>query len=150
MKIIERVNEDMKEAMRARDKIRLEALRAIKTAFTLAKTQGGSSGEIPVEEELRIIQKLVKQRRESAEIYKSQSRDDLFQKEIAEAEILEKYLPVKMNRDELESYLSAVIKRTGASGMKDMGKIMGIVTKELAGKADGKEIAAVVKELLQE
>ncbi len=150
MKISERFIEDMKTAMRAKDKIGLEALRAAKTAFTLAKTQEDSSGIISAEDEILIVQKLVKQRRESAEIYKTQSRNDLFQKEIAEAEILEKYLPVKMDPSELKSYLLALIEKTGASGMKDMGKIMGIASKELAGKADGKEIASIVKTLLQE
>jgi len=149
MKISEHIIEDMKTSMRARDKIGLEALRAAKTAFTLAKTQEGSGGVISAEDEILIVQKLVKQRRESAEIYKTQSRDDLFQKEIAEAEILEKYLPVKMDPSELKSYLLALIEKTGASGIKDMGKIMGIASKELAGKADGKEIALVVKTLLQ-
>ena len=150
MKISERIVEDMKAAMKAKDKIGLEALRAAKTAFTLAKTQEGAGGEISEDEEMRIVQKLVKQRRESADIYRSQSRDDLCEKETAEAEKLESYLPAKMNSDELKSYLQDLIKKSGASGMKDMGKIMGMATKELAGKADGKEIASLVKTFLQE
>ena len=125
-------------------------MRAAKTAFTLAKTQEGSGGQISGEEELRIIQKLVKQRLESAEIYKNQSREDLFQKEIAEAETLKKYLPAKMSTGELHAYIKSLIEKTGASGMKDMGKIMGIASKELAGKAEGKEIASIVKTLLQD
>ncbi len=150
MKTSERINEDMKTAMRAKDKISLEALRAAKTAFTLAKTQEGSGGQISEEEELRIIQKLVKQRMESAEIYKNQSREDLFQQEIAEAETLKKYLPAKMSTGELSAYIESLIEKTGASGMKDMGKVMGIASKELAGKAEGNEIASIVKTLLQD
>jgi uncharacterized protein YqeY len=149
MKISEQINEGIKNAMRSKDKVVLEALRAAKTAFTLAKTQEGAGGEITDNEEIRIIQKLVKQRKESADIYKSQSRDDLYKKEIAEAEALEKYLPVQMNIDELQNYLSDLIKKTGATGLKDMGKVMGIASKELAGKADGKEIASIVRSLLQ-
>jgi len=149
MRISELINEDMKAAMRAKEKVRLEALRAAKTAFTLARTQEGTGGEISEEEEFRIILKLIKQRRESAEIYRSHARNDLYEREITEAEVLEKYLPAKMNSEELQHFLVDLIKKTGVSGMKDMGKIMGIATKELAGKADGKEIASIVKLLLQ-
>ena len=148
MKISEQINEDMKSAMRAKDKVTLEALRAAKTAFTLARTQEGSTGELSNEDELKIIQKLVKQRNESAEIYKQQLRDDLYQNEIAEAKALEKYLPAKLSAEELKASVRSIIEKTGASGMKDMGKIMGVASKELAGKADGKEIATIVKELL--
>jgi uncharacterized protein len=148
MTLSERISEDLKDAMRARDKITLEALRAAKTAFIIARTQEGSGGEISDEDELKIIQKLVKQRRESAEIYKQQAREDLFKKEIEEAVALEKYLPAKLSVDELKSTLKSIIERMGASGQKDMGKVMGIASKELAGKADGKEIALFVKELL--
>ena len=150
MKTSEKISEDLKAAMRAQDKVRLEALRAAKTAFTLAKTQEGAGGELSEEEELRIIQRLVKQRRESAEIYKTQARDDLYDREITEAEVLEKYLPVKMSPEELKNYLLVLIRKSGASGMKDMGKVMGIASKELAGKAEGKDIASVVKQLLQD
>jgi uncharacterized protein YqeY len=148
MKLSDRINEDLKAAMRAKDKTTLEALRAAKTAFTLARTQEGSGGEISGEEELKIIQKLVKQRNESAAIYKQQMREDLYQNELDEAAALEKYLPAKLNAEELKLYLKSIIEKTGAAGMKDMGKVMGIASKELAGKADGKEIATVVKELL--
>jgi uncharacterized protein YqeY len=148
MKISDRINEDLKAAMRAKDKVTLEALRAAKTAFTLARTQEGAGGEIAEDEELKIIQKLVKQRRESAEIYKQQLRNDLYQNETDEAMALEKYLPAKLSIEELKTYLKTIIEKTGASGMKDMGKVMSIASKELAGKADGKEIATVVKELL--
>mgnify|MGYP000871102196 CR=1 FL=1 len=149
MKISEQIAEDMKDAMRSKDKIKLEALRAAKTAFTLAKTQESAAGSINDEEEIRIIQKLVKQRRESAEIYKSQSREDLYVKEVGEADVLEKYLPSRLNPDELAAIVKGIIEKTGASGMKDMGKVMAIASRELAGKAEGKDIAALVKSLLQ-
>lgn len=148
MKISDQINEDLKDAMRAKDKITLEALRAAKTAFIIARTQEGAKGEITSEDELKIIQKLVKQRKESADIYKQSAREDLYQKEIDEATALEKYLPAKLSIDEIKSALTAIITKTGAIGIKDMGKVMGIASKELAGKADGKEIAAAVKELL--
>jgi uncharacterized protein YqeY len=147
MTISDQINEDLKAAMKSKDKMALEALRAAKTAFTLAKTQEGAK-ELSEADEIKIIQKLVKQRNDSASIYKEQSRDDLYQKEVAESEILEQYLPAKMNTDELTDYLTKLIKRTGASGLQDMGKVMGIATKELAGKADGKEISSIVRGLL--
>jgi hypothetical protein len=147
MNISDKINEDLKAAMRSKDKITLEALRAAKTAFTLAKTQEG--GRVLSEaDELKIIQKLVKQRNESAAIYKQQSRDDLYQREIAEAKALEKYLPAKMSTDELSAYLKQLISRVGATGPQDMGRVMGVATKDLAGKADGKEISALVRNLL--
>jgi uncharacterized protein YqeY len=147
MNISNQINEDLKNAMRAKDKITLEALRAAKTAFTLAKTQGGSK-ELSETDELKIIQKLVKQRNDSAVIYKEQSRDDLYQKEVAEAKVLEQYLPAKMSTDELTEYLTKLVEKLGVSGPQDMGKVMGIATKELAGKADGKEISGIVRNLL--
>jgi uncharacterized protein YqeY len=148
MKISDQINEDLKDAMRAKDKITLEALRAAKTAFIIARTKEGAKGEITSEDELKIIQKLVKQRKESADIYKQSAREDLCQKEIDEAAALEKYLPAKLSIEEIKSVLIAIIARTGATGIKDMGNVMGIASKELAGKADGKEIAAAVKEIL--
>lgn len=150
MKISNTINEELKSAMRSKDKITLETLRAVKTAFTLAKTSKGADYELTDDEELKIIQKLVKQRNESAGIYKAQDRSDLYEKEIAEAEVLEKYLPAKMNTDELKIFLISLIEKIGAEGQKDMGKVMGIATKELAGKADGKEIAGMVRELLSD
>jgi uncharacterized protein len=148
MRISDLINEDLKDAMRAKDKITLEALRAAKTAFIMAKTQEGAKGEISAEDELKIIQKLVKQRKESAEIYKQSARNDLYQKEVDEAIALEKYLPARLSQDELKTILKDIIAKSGATGIKDMGKVMGLASKELAGKADGKEIAAAVKELL--
>jgi len=148
MKISQQVNEAIQAAMRNQDKIKLEALRAAKTAFTLARTKVNVSAELSDDEELKIIQKLVKQRNESAEIYKQQARNDLYEREIAEAKVLEEYLPARMSPDELRKYLEAIIEKTGAADQKDMGKVMGVATKELAGKADGKEIAIIVRELL--
>lgn len=148
MNLSEQINEDIKSAMRAKDKLALEALRAVKSAFLLAKTQEGAPDELTDDAALKTIQKLVKQRKDASVIYKEQKRDDLYQKEMDEVEVLEKYLPAKMDAQELKTYLQKLIDNTGASGMKDMGKVMGIASKELAGKADGKEISTLVKELL--
>jgi hypothetical protein len=135
-------------AMKAKDKVVLEAIRAAKTAFTLARSDKGAQSVLTSEEELKIIQKLVKQRRESAEIYKEQKRNDLYEREIAEAEVLEKYLPAKLSDEELTKIVSDIITRTGAKSPSEIGKVMGVAMKELAGKADGKEISAKVKLLL--
>jgi uncharacterized protein len=147
MNLFDKISDDLKSAMLARQKERLESLRAIKTALILAKTESASHDLSP-DLELKILQKLVKQRRESAEIFKSQNRMDLFQKEVDEAAIIEEYLPKQMTEAELVPLLRGIIERTGASSPKDMGKVMGIASKELAGKADGKMIADKVKELL--
>jgi len=148
MSLSEKISSDLINAMKAKDKIALEAIRAAKTAFTLARSEKGADAVLSSEEELKIIQKLVKQRRESAAIYKENNRQDLFEKEVAEADILEKYLPAKISESELENLLKDIIARVGAKSPADMGKVMGIATKELAGKADGKEISAKVKQLL--
>jgi uncharacterized protein YqeY len=148
MSLQEQINEDIKNAMRSKDKIALEALRSAKTAFTIEKTKTASGTELSGDEELKIVQKLVKQRNDSAAIYKEQGREDLYEKEVAEASILEKYLPAKMSAEELTLAIKAIIDKSGASSMKDMGKVMGMATKELAGKADGKDISAQVKTLL--
>lgn len=148
MSLTLKIASDLITAMKAKDKITLEAIRAAKTAFTLARTEKSGDTVLTIEEELKIIQKLVKQRRESAAIYKEQNRPDLFEKEIIEAEVLEKYLPAKMSDDELVNILKDIISRTGAKSPADMGKVMGVASKELAGKADGKEISAKVKQLL--
>lgn len=148
MSLTEQISADLITAMKAKDKIVLEAIRAAKTAFLLAKTEKGADASLTSDEELKIIRKLVKQRRESAEIYKAQNRSDLYEKEVAEADVLEKYLPARMSHDELENVIAAIIKRIGAKSPADMGKVMGTATKELAGKADGKEISAIVKKLL--
>lgn len=148
MSLTEKISADLITAMKAKDKVVLEALRAAKTAFTLARSDKGADSVLSSEEELKIIQKLVKQRRESAEIYKAQNRPDLYEKEVIEADVLEKYLPAKMSNDELVKIIKEIITRVGAKSPAEMGKVMGVATKELAGKADGKEISALVKQLL--
>ena len=149
MSLFEKISEDLKAAMLAKQKNRLESLRAIKTAFLLARTESGSH-DIPAEQEMKIIQKLVKQRRESAEIFKTQNRMDLYQIEVDEAAIIEEYLPKQLTEAELVPLLRAIIQRTGAASVKDFGKVMGAATKELTGKADSRMIADKLKELLNE
>jgi uncharacterized protein YqeY len=148
MSLTERIASDLINAMKAKDKVVLEAIRAAKTAFTLARTEKNGDTVLTAEEELKIIQKLVKQRRESAAIYKEQNRLDLYEKEVTEADVLEKYLPAKMSQEDLVNLVKGIIVRLGAKSPADMGKVMGIATKELAGKADGKEISAIVKQQL--
>ena len=148
MSLFEKVSADIISAMKAKDKVALEAVRAAKTAFILARSEKGADSVLTAEEELKIMQKLVKQRRESAAIYKEQNRQDLYEKEVIEAEVLEKYLPAKMNDEELLKVLNEIIKRVGAKSPADIGKVMGVATRELAGKADGKEISAKVKQIL--
>ena len=148
MSLTEKIAGDLMAAMKAQDKGRLEALRAAKTAFIMAKAERGPDTILTADEEIKIIQKLVKQRRESAEIYKQQNRMDLYDKEVTEADVLEKYLPARMSDSELTGALKAIIERIGAKSPADMGKVMGIATRELAGKADGREISARVRQLL--
>ena len=148
MSLTEQISADLIAAMKAKNTLALEAIRAAKTAFILAKSEKGADSVLTSDEELKIIQKLVKQRRESAAIYKEQNRPDLYEKEVAEADVLEKYLPARMSEAELTAVLKAIIERVGAKSAADMGKVMGAATKELAGKADGKEISAIVKQLL--
>ena len=148
MSLTEKISSDLINAMKAKDKVVLEAIRAAKTAFTLARTEKSGDTILTADEELKIIQKLVKQRRESAAIYKEQNRPDLYEKEITEAEVLEKYLPAKMSDEELLNTIKGIISRVGSKSPADMGKVMGVATKELAGKADGKEISAKVKQIL--
>ncbi len=148
MSLFDTVSEDIKKAMLAKEKDKLEALRAVKTAFLLARTETGANGELSPEAELKIVQKLVKQRKESAEIYQQQNRKDLADKELLEASVIEQYLPAQMSDEELGIALKAIIERVGAKMPSDMGKVMGIATKELSGKADGKAISAKVKQLL--
>jgi uncharacterized protein YqeY len=148
MSLAQKIASDLINAMKGRDKAALEAIRAAKTAFILARTEKGANYVLNPEEELKIIQKLVKQRKESAAIYKEQNRMDLYEREVAEADVLEKYLPTKMSEEELSATISEIITRLGAKSPGDMGKVMGVAVKELAGKADGKEISAKVKQLL--
>ena len=142
------INDDMKKAMLSKDAEKLEALRAIKAALLLEKTKEGTTGEIPESVELSLLQKLVKQRKESAAIYKTGNREDLAEKELFEAGIIEQYLPKQLSDDELISMIKTIITQSGASSIKDMGKVMGQASKELAGKADGKRVSEIVKSLL--
>lgn len=148
MGYFEKINDDLKAAMKAKEKEKLNALRAIKSAFLLAKTESGAKKELSDEEAIRIMQKLVKQRKDSAEIYKEQGRNELYDNEMNEAKYIEAYLPKQMSDEELTEKIKAIIEETGASSMKDMGKVMGKAMKELAGKADGKRISGKVKEIL--
>ena len=148
MSLSEKIAADLMAAMKARDTMALEALRAAKTAFILARSERGQDSLLTPDEEVKIIQKLVKQRKESAAIYREQKRPDLYEKEENEAAVLERYLPAKMSEEELADALRAIITRVGAKAPSDMGKVMGVATKELAGKADGREISAKVKQLL--
>jgi uncharacterized protein len=147
MTLTEKISADLITSMKGGDKVALEAIRAAKTAFLVAKSEKGQEA-LTADEELKLIQKLVKQRKESAEIYNQNNRPELAEKEIAEATVLEKYLPAKMSEAELEKVLKDIIVRVGAKTPADMGKVMGVATKELAGKADGREISAKVKQLL--
>jgi len=135
----------MKESMKSKDQTSLRSLRAIKSAIILQKTQKGSSDEISIEDELKILQKLVKQRKDSADIYQNQDRMDLAQPELDEIKVIENFLPEALPEKEIEEAVKKVINDTGAEGMKDMGKVMGIVTKTLMGKADGKTISTIVR-----
>lgn len=142
------INDDIKATMLARDSKKLEALRAIKAALLLERTKEGTTGEIPDTIELKLLQKLVKQRRESAEIYKNANRTDLAENELFEASIIEKYLPKQLPENKVREIIQKIIAENGATSMKDMGKIMGIANKELSGQADNKLISNIVKELL--
>lgn len=139
---------DMKKAMLAKDEKSLRAIRAIKAAIIIAKTSEGAGGELKKEDETRMLQKLVKQRKDSLAIYQQQNRIDLAQKEQEEIEVIEQYLPKQLSSAELKEQLSKIITEAGASSPADMGKVMGLATKQLAGLADGKAISAGVKELL--
>lgn len=148
MNLFDKVSEDIKDAMRAKDKVRLEALRGAKKEFIEAKTSKEGHGELEDDTAIKILQKMVKQRKDSAEIYVSQNRQDLAKKELAEVAVLEGYLPKQLTAEELEAKLKAIITQVGASGPADMGKVMGVATKELAGLAAGRAISETVKKLL--
>lgn len=139
---------ELKDAMRAKDSNKLEALRAVKSAILLAKTDASGKDGLNEEEELKLLQRLVKQRKESAAIYKEQGREDLAQPELDQAAVIESFLPEQMSEQEIEAEVEKIITETGASGMQDMGKVMGVASKELAGRADGKTISMVVKRKL--
>lgn len=139
---------DLKAAMLAKDEAALRSLRAIKAAILLAKTAEGSNGEISEDDEIRLLQKMVKQRKDSLEIFTQQNRPELAKKEEEEIAVIEKFLPRQMSADEIKAELEKIIAATGAASPADMGKVMGVASKQLAGKADGKTISALVKELL--
>lgn len=149
MNLEQKIMTELKTAMLAKDEKSLRSLRAIKAAILLAKTAEGGSGELKEEDEIKLLQKLVKQRKDSLEIFRQQNRADLAQKEEEEIEVIEKFLPQQLSTDELKSELMAIIAETGASSPADMGKVMGAATKKLGGKADGKTISGIVKELLK-
>jgi uncharacterized protein len=148
MPLEENIMSQMKDAMKSKDEKSLRALRAIKAAIILAKTSEGAGGVLKEEDEVKLLQKLVKQRKDSLEIYQQQNRPDLAQKEQEEITVIEQFLPKQLSADELRDAVSRIIADKGASSPADMGKVMGVATKQLAGKADGKSISAVVKELL--
>jgi uncharacterized protein YqeY len=148
MSLEQKIMADLKAAMFAKDEKALRSLRAIKAAILLAKTSEGAGGELKEEDETKLLQKLVKQRKDSLEIYQQQNRTDLAQKEQEEIEIIEKFLPKQLSADELKLELSTIISEVDASSPADMGKVMGAATQKLAGKADGKTISAMVKEML--
>jgi len=148
MSLEQKIMADLKTAMLAKDEKSLRSLRAIKAAILLAKTSEGATGELKEDDEIKLLQKLVKQRKDSLEIYQQQKRADLAQKEQEEIEVIEKFLPTQFSAEELRVEIKNIIAEAGAASPADMGKVMGIATKQLAGKADGKTISAVVKELL--
>ena len=148
MNLLEQINNDLKLAIKSKDKEKLSALRAIKAQLLLAKTEEGAKDEISEEKGISILQKMIKQRKDSAEIYKQQNRDDLYEKEMSEVKYIIEYLPQQLSEEELDRQIKEIIKSIGASSMKDMGKVMGLASKKLQGKADSKSIAIKVKKIL--
>ncbi|MGE5943873.1 MAG: GatB/YqeY domain-containing protein [Flavobacteriales bacterium] len=145
MSLQEGIMSALKDAMKAKDQTALTALRAVKSAILLAQTEEGAQAELTEDQELKILQKQVKQRKDSAAIYLAQGREDLAALELAEAEVISQFLPVALSDEEVEKVVESIIAQVGAQGMKDMGKVMGLVSKELAGQADGKTISNIVK-----
>jgi uncharacterized protein YqeY len=148
MSLIDKITEEIKVAMKAREQLKLEALRSVKKELLEARSAQNAGGVIPEAEELKILQRMVKQRKDSANIYIEQGRAELFEKEMEEADIIAQFLPDQMSPSELEEQLRGIIAEVGASSTKDMGKVMGVASKKLAGKADGKDISDAVKRLL--
>ena len=148
MAALDNLTTEIKEAMKAKNALALESLRAIKSAVLLQKSEAGASDEMSEDEEIKLLQKLVKQRRDSAAIFREQNRVDLAEPEEAQAEIIARFLPEQLSEEEVGKVIESIIAQTGASSMKDMGKVMGMVSKQLAGKADGKTISTLVKQLL--
>lgn len=148
MALFDQISEDIKQAMLAKDKVRLEALRGVKKEFLEAKTAKGNDGELSDEQAIKIIQKMCKQRKDSADIFTQQNRADLAENELAELAVIEKYLPKQMSDEELTAEVKTIIAEVGATSAKEMGKVMGVASKKLAGRADGKAISEKVKSLL--
>jgi len=148
MTLVEKINADLKAAMLAKDEVGLRGIRAIKAAILMAQTETGASKDLTPEKEIAILQKLVKQRKDSITIFEQQNRTDLADKEKEEVAVIEKYLPAQMSEVEIEAMVKEIITSTGAAGMKDMGKVMGAASKSMAGKADGTLISQIVKKLL--
>ncbi|MDL2297005.1 GatB/YqeY domain-containing protein [Bacteroidales bacterium OttesenSCG-928-B11] len=148
MNLETKINEDIKSAMLAKERKRLDALRAVKSALLLLKTEKGSDGEITEEAELKLLQKLVKQRKDSAALYKEQNRDDLYQEEVFQLEVIAQYLPEQLSDEEITSVVKQLIAEHNITNSKEMGKLMGLSSKALAGKADNKKVAEIVKKEL--
>jgi uncharacterized protein YqeY len=148
MDMLEQITQDIKGAMKAKDKLALEALRGIKKELLEAKTAKGANSEISEADALKIMQKMVKQRNDAAAIFKEQGRDELAENELSEVEVISRYLPVPLTEAEIEAVVKEVIVKVGATSMQEMGKVMGLATKELAGKADGKVVSDLVRKLL--
>ena len=148
MSLLQQINDDLKTAMKAKDEARLRGVRAIRSAILLAQTEKGGSKDLSDEDIMKLLQKLVKQRKDSLAIYEQQGRSDLAQQEQEEIDVLSSYLPKAMSEDELRAAVQAIITAAGASSMKDMGRVMGMANQQLAGKVDGSAIAALVKQLL--
>ena len=148
MSLLEKIDNSIKSAMKSKDSLSLESLRAVKSAILLFKTQSGSSNDLSSDDEIKILQKLVKQRKESADIYKNQNRLELSEVELNQASIIESFLPKQMSHDEVSLVVDQIINKLGATTMKDMGKVMGLASKELSGKSDGKTISEIVRKKL--
>lgn len=148
MTLFDQISEDIKAAMKARDKVRLETLRNIKKVFLEAKTAPGANDTLEDADALKILQKLAKQGRETAQTYLDNNRQDLADEELAQAKVIEEYLPKPLSEEEIEKEVKDIIAQTGAQGMKDMGKVMGMASKKMAGRADGRAISTIVKKLL--
>ncbi|MCL9769060.1 GatB/YqeY domain-containing protein [Flavobacterium sp. HXWNR69] len=143
-----KIMDQMKEAMKAKDSVALEALRAIKSAIILAKTEAGATDSLTEEQEIKMLQRLVKMRKDSAEIFTKQNRPDLAEPELAQIAVIEKFLPAQLSEEEVEAIISKIIAETGASGIASMGKVMGLATAKIGGQAEGKVISGIVKKLL--
>ena len=148
MGILSNLTEEIKNAMRAKDSLKLEALRAVKSAVILEQTASGGGGDLSEEQEIKLVQKLVKQRKDSASIFREQNRVDLAEPEEAQANVIAAFLPEQLSEEKVTAIIQEIISQTGAAGMKDMGKVMGMASKQMAGKADGKTISTIAKQQL--